>query len=93
MFVLKYQQKVYWHIRKMVIDHADADGLTQEVLFSGNHIPGKIAETPTGRSGFPKADPTANRAARPKKKLMASRSKQFKKTRSWAQRLNFKPAL
>lgn len=53
MFVLKYQQKVYWHIRKMVIDHADADGLTQEVLFSGNHIPGKIAETPTGRSGFP----------------------------------------
>lgn len=28
----KYQQKVYWHIRKMVIDHDDADDLTQEVF-------------------------------------------------------------
>lgn len=74
LFVRKYQQKVYWHIRKMVIDHDDADDLTLEVLFSGNHIPGKIAEAPTGRSGFPKADPAANRAARPKKKLVASRS-------------------
>jgi RNA polymerase sigma-70 factor (ECF subfamily) len=30
--VRKYQQKVYWHIRKMVIDHDDADDLTQEVF-------------------------------------------------------------
>lgn len=30
--VRKYQQKVYWHIRKMVIDHEDADDLTQEVF-------------------------------------------------------------
>jgi RNA polymerase sigma factor (sigma-70 family) len=27
-----YQQKVYWHIRKMVIDHDDADDLTQETF-------------------------------------------------------------
>lgn len=27
-----YQQKIYWHIRKMVIDHDDADDLTQEVF-------------------------------------------------------------
>ena len=26
--VRKYQSKVYWHVRKMVIDHADADDLT-----------------------------------------------------------------
>ena len=30
--VRKYQQKIYWHIRKMVIDHDDADDLTQEVF-------------------------------------------------------------
>jgi RNA polymerase sigma-70 factor (ECF subfamily) len=32
MLVRTYQQKVYWHIRKMVIDHDDSDDLTQEVL-------------------------------------------------------------
>ena len=30
--VRKYQQPIYWHIRKMVIDHEDADDLTQEVF-------------------------------------------------------------
>ncbi|SHL01243.1 RNA polymerase sigma factor [Hymenobacter psychrotolerans] len=30
--VRKYQQKVYWHVRKMVIDHDDADDLTQDVF-------------------------------------------------------------
>ena len=28
----KYQQKVYWHIRRMVIDHDDADDLVQDVF-------------------------------------------------------------
>ncbi len=32
MLVRTYQQKVYWHIRKMVIDHDDSDDLTQEVF-------------------------------------------------------------
>ena len=32
LLVRKYQQKIYWHIRKMVIDHDDADDITQEVF-------------------------------------------------------------
>ena len=32
LLVGKYQQKVYWLIRKMVISHDDADDLTQEVF-------------------------------------------------------------
>lgn len=28
----KYQQKVYWHIRRLVIDHDDTDDLVQEVF-------------------------------------------------------------
>lgn len=30
--IQKYQRRVYWHIRKMVIDHDDADDLTQETF-------------------------------------------------------------
>ena len=30
--IKKYQQKIYWHVRKMVIDHDDANDLTQEVF-------------------------------------------------------------
>jgi RNA polymerase sigma-70 factor (ECF subfamily) len=32
MLVRGYQQRVYWHVRKMVIDHDDADDLTQEIF-------------------------------------------------------------
>ncbi len=32
LLVRKYQQKIYWHVRKMVIDHDDADDLVQEVF-------------------------------------------------------------
>ena len=32
LMVRNYQQKIYWHIRKMVIDHDDADDLVQEVF-------------------------------------------------------------
>lgn len=32
LLVRAYQQRVYWHIRKMVIDHDDSDDLTQEVF-------------------------------------------------------------
>ncbi|WP_411274079.1 RNA polymerase sigma factor [Daejeonella sp.] len=28
----KYQQKIYWHIRRLVIDHDDTDDLVQEVF-------------------------------------------------------------
>lgn len=41
LLVRAYQQKVYWHIRKMVIDHDDADDLTQEVFIKVyKHITG-----------------------------------------------------
>ena len=30
--IKKYQQKIYWHIRKMVIDHDDADDLVQDTF-------------------------------------------------------------
>lgn len=32
MLVRAYQQRVYWHVRKMVISHDDADDLTQEIF-------------------------------------------------------------
>lgn len=28
----KYQQKIYWHIRRLVIDHEDADDIAQETF-------------------------------------------------------------
>ena len=30
--VREYQERVYWHVRKMVIDHDDADDLVQEIF-------------------------------------------------------------
>lgn len=32
MLLKKYQQKIYWHIRRMVIDHEDADDIAQDVF-------------------------------------------------------------
>lgn len=32
LLIRTYQQRVYWHVRKMVIDHDDADDLTQEIF-------------------------------------------------------------
>jgi RNA polymerase sigma factor (sigma-70 family) len=32
LLVREYQKRVYWHTRKMVIDHDDADDLTQEIF-------------------------------------------------------------
>lgn len=32
LLIRKYQQKIYWHIRRMVINHDDADDLVQEVF-------------------------------------------------------------
>lgn len=28
----KYQQKIYWHVRRLVIDHDDADDIVQDVF-------------------------------------------------------------
>ena len=32
LLVREYQKRIYWHVRKMVIDHDDADDITQEVF-------------------------------------------------------------
>ncbi len=32
LLLAKYQQKIYWHIRRMVINHDDADDLIQETF-------------------------------------------------------------
>ncbi len=32
LLVRAYQERIYWHIRKMVIDHDDADDLVQDVF-------------------------------------------------------------
>lgn len=32
LLLTKYQQKIYWHIRRMVLDHDDADDLVQDVF-------------------------------------------------------------
>lgn len=32
LLVREYQKRVYWHVRKMVIDHDDADDVTQDVF-------------------------------------------------------------
>lgn len=44
LLVRAYQQRVYWHVRKMVIDHDDADDLTQEVFIKVNNAIDKFRE-------------------------------------------------
>jgi RNA polymerase sigma factor (sigma-70 family) len=44
LLVREYQQRVYWHIRKMVIDHDDADDLTQDTFIKVNSAVDKFRE-------------------------------------------------
>ncbi len=44
LLVRAYQQRVYWHVRKMVIDHDDADDLTQEVFIKIHKAIGAFRE-------------------------------------------------
>jgi RNA polymerase sigma-70 factor (ECF subfamily) len=32
LLVKKYQEKLYWHVRRMVVDHDDADDLVQDIF-------------------------------------------------------------
>ena len=32
LLVRKYQERIYWHVRRMVIDHEDANDITQEIF-------------------------------------------------------------
>lgn len=44
LLVREYQKRVYWHVRKMVIDHDDADDLTQEVFIKVHKHIGNFRE-------------------------------------------------
>ncbi|WP_462249159.1 RNA polymerase sigma factor [Ekhidna sp.] len=44
LLVREYQERVYWHVRKMVIDHDDADDLVQEILVKVWHNLSKFRE-------------------------------------------------
>jgi RNA polymerase sigma-70 factor (ECF subfamily) len=44
LLVRAYQQRIYWHVRKMVIDHDDADDLTQEVFIKIHKAIGNFRE-------------------------------------------------
>ena len=40
----KYQQKIYWHVRRMVIDHDDADDVVQDIFIKVWHNLEKFRE-------------------------------------------------
>lgn len=44
LLVREYQQRVYWHVRKMVIDHDDSDDLTQEIFIKVHKYIGTFRE-------------------------------------------------
>src|SRR5258708_32826440 len=44
LLVRAYQKRINWHIRKMVIDHDDADDLTQEVFIKIHKAIGNFRE-------------------------------------------------
>lgn len=44
LLILKYQERIYGHIRKMVIDHNDADDVTQEVFIKVHKYIDKFRE-------------------------------------------------
>ena len=37
LLVRQYQQRLYWHIRRMVIDHDDSDDILQNVFIKAFH--------------------------------------------------------
>lgn len=44
LLVRQFQQRLYWHIRRMVIDHDDADDLLQNVFIKAFHALGQFRE-------------------------------------------------
>ena len=42
--VKKYQERLYWHIRRMLVDHEDSNDVMQNVFITG-------LERPVGLSG------------------------------------------
>jgi DNA-directed RNA polymerase specialized sigma24 family protein len=59
LLVRQYQKKIYWHVRRIVIDHDDANDVVQNVFikvwrgldkFKEDYIPGCTALPPTNHS-------------------------------------------
>jgi RNA polymerase sigma-70 factor (ECF subfamily) len=44
LLVREYQKRVYWHVRKMVIDHDDANDVTQEIFIKVHRNIGNFRE-------------------------------------------------
>jgi len=44
LLVREYQERVYWHVRKMVIDHDDANDITQDIFLKVWKNIGKFRE-------------------------------------------------
>ena len=44
LLVREYQERIYWHVRKMVIDHDDTDDLVQEIFVKVWHNLDKFRE-------------------------------------------------
>jgi RNA polymerase sigma factor (sigma-70 family) len=44
LLVRTYQQRIYWHVRKMVIDHDDADDITQDIFIKIHKAIGNFRE-------------------------------------------------
>lgn len=44
LLVREYQERIYWHVRKMVIDHDDTDDLVQEIFVKVWHNLGRFRE-------------------------------------------------
>ena len=40
--IKKYQEKLYWHIRRMVVDHEDANDVSAKCVYPGMEGPGKF---------------------------------------------------
>ena len=54
--IKKYQEKLYWHLRRMVVDHDDANDVLQNVMIrfgTGWRIFGKTASFIPGFTGWP----------------------------------------
>ncbi len=54
--IKKYQEKLYWHIRRMVVEHEDANDVLQNVfirVWNGLENFGKIPSCIPGYTGSP----------------------------------------
>ena len=64
--IKKYQEKLYWHIRRLVVDHDDANDVLQNVFIRvWNALENSSAEANASSVELNKAGETAAREATP----------------------------